>query len=76
MSKLCLFYLLSTRPLSSPSWLSLLALSLGSLLARSLDSPLLQRVELILGSNNLLAAARAPGIKQLPLTDSLALPLK
>jgi len=41
-----------------------------------LASPLLQRVELILGSNNLLAAARAPGIKQLPLTDSLALPLK
>ena len=68
MSKLCLFYLLTTRPLASPSWLSLLTLSL--------DSPLLQRVELILGSNNLLAAARAPGIKQLPLTDSLALPLK
>ena len=64
MSKLCLFYLLTTRPLG----LSLLPLPLAS--------PLLQRVELILGSNNLLAAARAPGIKQLPLTDSLALPLK
>ena len=66
MSKLCLFYLLTTRPLASSL----------SLLPLSLDSPLLQRVELILGSNNLLAAARAPGIKQLPLTDSLALPLK